>query len=100
MYKAAQDGNFELLKYHIESGVDPNYQHPEILSTPLVAAIISGHDDLALYLLNHGAHPDLQSDFDAMTPVQAAERYQRVKVMDFLKQKFPQLVKKPFWKIF
>lgn len=100
MYKAAQEGNFELLKYHIENGIDPNYQHPEILSTPLVAAIAAGHDEIALFLLDHGAKPDLVSEFDGLNPFQAAEKYKRTAILEILKSRFPALSKKPFWKIF
>lgn len=78
MYLAATNGNLELVRYHIEREVNPNYQHPEILSTPLVAAIVAGHDEIALYLLEHGADPKLVSYFDDMTPLQAARKYKRL----------------------
>jgi uncharacterized protein len=74
MYQAAQDGDLELVRYHIRSGVDPNYQHPEILSTPLVCAILHSHFEVAIFLLENGADPQLQSYFDDLTPIQAAKR--------------------------
>lgn len=98
MYKAASEGNFALLKYHIENGVNPNYQHPEILSTPLVASIIAGHDEISVFLLEHGAKPDLLSEFDGLTAFQAAEKYKRQKILNLLQEKFPHSNKKSFWK--
>lgn len=72
MFSAGCEGNLALVAYHVKSGVDVNYAHPEFLSTPLVAAILAGQEAVALYLLDHGANPALPSEFDAATPIQAA----------------------------
>lgn len=72
LYKAAQDGDLALATYHIERGIDPDYVHPEFMSTPLVAAILAGHREVAQYLLDHGAAPDLESALDGLTPLEAA----------------------------
>lgn len=98
MYQAAQNGNLALVRYHIQNGVDPNYQHPEIMSTPLVASIMAGHDQVAEYLLLNGAKPDLVSEFDSMTPLQAARHYKRDAILKLLKEKYLIQVKIPFWK--
>jgi ankyrin repeat protein len=74
LYNAGCEGDLALVEYHVRSGVDVNYAHPEFLSTPLVAAILAGQQAVALYLLDHGAAPDLSSEFDAATPMQAARR--------------------------
>jgi ankyrin repeat protein len=74
MFNAACEGKLELVKYHVENGVDVNYAHPEFLSTPLVACALEGQEAVALYLLGSGANPDLFSEFDAMTPLQAARK--------------------------
>lgn len=71
MHAAATRGDLNLVRYHIQNGVNPNYQHPEIMSTPLVASILNSHQDISLFLLDHGADPNLLSDFDNMTPLQA-----------------------------
>ena len=68
MYVATTRGDLELVKYHIQNGVNPNYQHPEILSTVLVTAIIAGHTEIALFLLANGADPSLESEFDGLKP--------------------------------
>lgn len=72
MFEAACSGDLELLAYHVERGIDVNYAHPEYLSTPLVACIAAGQQAAALYLLDHGAIPTLGSEFEGMTPLQAA----------------------------
>lgn len=74
MYQAGCEGDLALVEYHVRSGVDVNYAHPEFLSTPLVAAILARQEAVALYLLAHGAIPDLPSEFDAATPMQAARQ--------------------------
>lgn len=72
MFGAAVDGDIELLRYHLRSGVDPNYQHPEFMSTPLVASILAGQQEAAALLLDYGADRQLLSETDGMTPLQAA----------------------------
>jgi hypothetical protein len=47
LYQAALAGNLPLVQHHISEGVNPNYQHPEVLCTPLVASLIHGHMDVA-----------------------------------------------------
>ena len=74
MFNAGCEGDLGLVEYHVKSGVDINYAHPEFLSTPLVAAILAGQEAVALYLLAQGANPDLPSEFDGATPIQAARR--------------------------
>lgn len=76
MFNAAVEGDLELVRYHARNGVDLNYAHPEFLSTPLVAAILAGQQQVALFLLEAGADPSLPSEFDAATPLQAARSAQ------------------------
>ena len=64
MFNAAVEGDLALVEFHVKSGVDVNYAHPEFLSTPLVASILAGQEAVALYLLAHGANPSLRSEFD------------------------------------
>jgi hypothetical protein len=74
MFNAACDGDLALLDYHVQAGVDVNYAHPEFLATPLVACILAKQEASALYLLAHGADPRLVSEFDGLTPAQAARQ--------------------------
>lgn len=74
MFNAACAGDLELVRYHVQAGTDVNYAHPEFLSTPLVASILARQEAVALYLLAQGANPHLHSEFDGLTPQQAAQR--------------------------
>lgn len=100
MYAASSRGDFELVKYHIQNGVDPNYQHPEILSTVLVTAIIAGHTDIAKFLLENGADPKLESEFDGLKPLQAAKLYKRTEILEILQQRLGQRKKSWFLSLF
>ena len=73
MYAAAEGGDLPLVEYYVKLGVEIDYAHPEFLSTPLVAAILAKQEEVALFLLDAGANPCLHSEFDAMTPAQAAQ---------------------------
>ena len=72
MFDAAIHGDLELLRYHLAAKVDPNYQHPEYMCTPLVACILAGQYDAAALLLQWVADPKLRSEDEAMTPLEAA----------------------------
>lgn len=87
MFKAAQSGDLPTLSYHIEQGADPNYQHPEVLSTPLVESIKQGHIEIVDYLLNKGADPLLKSELEGLTPLQAAKRFQGPLFIELIKQR-------------
>ena len=63
----------------------------------LVAALIHGHDDIAHYLLAHGADPQLRSDFDDMTPLEAARRHGRTGFIALLQAQGAREERKPFW---
>lgn len=85
MYQASLDGNLSLVQYHITEGVNPNYQHPEILATPLVAAILNNHDNVAIFLLENGADPNLESYFDNLTPLKAAKKMKNKHLIALIK---------------
>lgn len=86
LYQSAIEGDLELVKYHIESGIDPNYQHPEIMSTPLVASILNNQVEVACYLLKNGAEPNLESYFEACTPLVAAKKMKNKQLISIIKQ--------------
>ena len=97
LYAAAQTGDLARVRHHIQEGVNPDYQHPEVLCTPLVASLVHGHGAVARYLLEHGASPTLRSDFDDMTPLQAAQRFGREDIVALLKARGAAEERRPFW---
>ena len=86
MFDAACEGDLQLLAYHVRSGVDVNYAHPEFLATPLVATILAKQEASALYLLSHGADPHLLSESDGLTPAQAAQQAGLVELQQRLRE--------------
>jgi len=59
LYFSAQQGDVETARILLEAGADVNAPHPEY-GSPLVIAVASGHEDLALYLLKNGADPNIK----------------------------------------
>ncbi len=74
LYAAAASGDLELVRHHVEHGVDVDHVHPEYQCTVLVASILNRHEDVALTLLDAGADPHLLSEVDELTPVEAARQ--------------------------
>ena len=73
LYQAAQSGDLDLVKYHIREGVDPNYQHPEFMTTPLIASIENQHLEIVKFLLENGAMPMIKEVFGNHTPLSMAK---------------------------
>ena len=84
LYRATEEGDFALVRFHVTRGVNLNYQHPEILMTVLVTAIKNGHSDIAVYFLENGADPRIESYFDQLTPLTAAMKYRDQRVLEKL----------------
>lgn len=57
MIVAIQNGDYDLVKYHISQGFDPNYHHPEMLTSPLAESIEIEHVGITELLLKNGADP-------------------------------------------
>ncbi len=104
MYKASLEGDLELVKFHLREGVDPNYQHPEILSLPIVAAIQSEHPEIVKALLEAGAKIRLISVFDNMTALQAAKISNNLEIKNIFKDDLakerPQILQKILQRFF
>ncbi|QBX56561.1 ankyrin repeat domain-containing protein [Nocardioides seonyuensis] len=69
-FRAACEGDLELVRHHLAQGVDVDFIHPELQSTALVAVLELGRADVAAVLLAHGADPDLLSPLEGLTPRQ------------------------------
>lgn len=84
LFQAVENGDLELVRYHVGRGVDLNYQHPEILMTLLVTAIRLDFTEISLLLLENGADPELESYYDMTTPLDAAIKYKNRAVIERL----------------
>ena len=86
-FQAAQDGDKRLVHYYLESGIDPNYQHPEVMTTALCVSIAHGHDDIASLLLQYGSDPLIKNVIDDLNAREAAVQYNRVTILRILDEK-------------
>lgn len=84
MLYAAQNGDLELVKYHIRMGEDPNYQHPEFMTTPLIESVRFGHIKVVAYLLQHGADPSIRADFGGETALSVAKTGKKHEIVRLL----------------
>lgn len=91
---AAQRGDLDLVRYHINQGVNPNYQHPELLTTPLIESVEFEQIEVAKFLLENGADASIPAGFSTETALKVAKRKQHKDLIKLLKQ----YQKKPFWK--
>lgn len=73
MFKAIQEGDYELVSYYLKMGIDPNYQHPEFMAAPLAESIRFNHLDIAKMLLENGANPQIVEVLEGETPLSVAQ---------------------------
>lgn len=85
LFAAAQKGDLELVKYHIKMGVNPNYQHPEFMCTPLIESIQHEQFEVAKFLLENGADPSIKEDFGTHTPLSMAKFTKNQKLITLVK---------------
>jgi ankyrin repeat protein len=80
-FRAIQLNDIELVKYHIRTGINPDYQHPEYMTAPLMECIRFGHLDIAEYLLENGTdanaleHNSIAKMLDNQDAIKLLERY-------------------------
>lgn len=75
-FHAIQKDDLELVKFHIRMGVDPNYQHPEYLTAPLMECIRYDRMDIAEFLLKNGADATAKEYNTTTTALSIAKMYQ------------------------
>ena len=85
MLIAAQNGDLPLVRYHIKMGEDPNYQHPEFLTTPLIEAATFGHKHIVAFLLDNGAKPEIRAGFSSDTALTMAKQNNHDEIVRLLK---------------
>jgi len=86
---AAQQGDLDLVKYYIQQGVNPNYQHPELLTTLLIESLSFEKYEIAKYLLENGADPQLKAGFSADSPLSVAKKTKNKELVKLIKSHLP-----------
>jgi uncharacterized protein len=81
---AAERGDLDLMRYHLRLEVDPNYQHPEFLTTPLIEAARQNQPEAVQLLLEFGADPHLASQLGGETAQAVAKLHRHQAVLRVL----------------
>ena len=84
LYEAAKTGDEADLLYWLEHGTDPNVQHVEVGSTPLIAAAENGHLHAVQALVAGGADPTVRSHWEGETALDAARERKQTAVVAWL----------------
>ncbi len=85
MFAACQSGDLDLVKYHIGNGIDPNYRHPEFMTTGLNASVQAGHLAIIKFLLVNGADPTIEDAWTGENAISIAEKMEKVDLVELLK---------------
>lgn len=85
-YAAAERGDLACVRYHLDCGVDVDYQHPEVMQSALFISAQQGHLQIARALLEHGANPNLPAELGPTTPLEVAIRTRNWEMKKLLQQ--------------
>ncbi len=86
LFKGAENGDVELVNFYLKMDMDPNYQHPEVLTTPLIESAHRGHLEIVKLLLENGADPHIKASLEGWTALEAAQQAEKEDVVAFLSQ--------------
>ena len=86
---AVQDGDVSLVKYHLSKGVDPNYEHPELMTTALIESINFDRYEIAELLLESGADPTLNAWISSDNPLKIAKSQRKTAFVKLMKSYRP-----------
>lgn len=84
MFRGVETNDLELVRYHVSSGIDLNYQHPEILTSALIESIERNHLTITAFLLENGAIPNLKEVFTERIPMDVAKGNRNQEAVDLL----------------
>lgn len=84
MFKAVQEGNIGLVEYYLKIGIDPNYQHPEFMASPLIESIRFNQLNVTKLLLEKGADPKIIEDMEGDTPLSVAQTKKNQEAIDLI----------------
>ena len=84
MFKGIQDNDYELVKYYLKIGIDPNYQHPEYMALPISESIRYHNIEITELLLLNGAKPSIIEMESRLTAVALAKKMKNQPLIDLL----------------
>eukprot|EP00567_Pseudictyota_dubia_P012207 CAMPEP_0197438488 /NCGR_PEP_ID=MMETSP1175-20131217/5480_1 /TAXON_ID=1003142 /ORGANISM="Triceratium dubium, Strain CCMP147" /LENGTH=354 /DNA_ID=CAMNT_0042968235 /DNA_START=46 /DNA_END=1110 /DNA_ORIENTATION=- len=93
LLSAATRGDLVTMNYHLNRGIDPNFQHPEFFTTPLLEAIKVRQREAVKLLLEHPvkkADPTLAGDLEGITPMEEAMNAKDHDIVDMLLNVLPE----------
>ncbi|RIB25201.1 ankyrin repeat-containing domain protein [Gigaspora rosea] len=67
LHEAVSAHNYEIVKYLLEAGANPNIGESENVDTPLHDACSLGYHDIVTILIDYGADPD-KTNVNSITP--------------------------------
>lgn len=70
LHFAAREGQMDAIRELVAGGADVNRVAASDKTSPITTALVNGHLDIAKYLLDHGADPNL-ANTDGLTPLYA-----------------------------
>lgn len=85
MFHAIQKGDINLVEYYLKMGIDPNYQHPEYMASPLVESIRFGHLAVSKLLLDKGADPNAKEVMGGDTALSVAQSKKNDEAIQLIK---------------
>lgn len=86
MFTAAQKGDAPLVEYYLQQGIDPDYQHPEVLTTVLIEAANLGQLEVVKVLVEGGANASIKSELDGWDALEIARIHRHKEVVAYLEQ--------------
>ncbi|MEL7147089.1 MAG: ankyrin repeat domain-containing protein [Bacteroidota bacterium] len=89
MLVAVQEGNIALVKYYLSEGIDPNYEHPELMTTALIECVNFDRYDIAELLLKNGANPTQNAWMSTDNPLRVAKSQRKKEMVKLLKSYLP-----------
>mmetsp|Transcript_5931 Transcript_5931/g.9878 ORF Transcript_5931/g.9878 Transcript_5931/m.9878 type:complete len:324 (-) Transcript_5931:183-1154(-) len=89
LLKACSQNNVEVVRYHLENNVDPNYQDPKYFTSPLFEAIHGGHWQVVSMLVDAGASLNGTEIRTGFTPLELALEERQHTIVDFLLDRLP-----------
>lgn len=86
MFRGIQENDYELVNFYLKSGIDPNYQHPEFMASPLAESLRFNNLQIAELLLKNGADPMLVEMESAKTILAIAKSLDGDKAIELIEK--------------